>query len=172
MCNGEFFNKRPGEDFAYFDYLAENAQSWDTSYVYDRIEPLRTLSGGEKGKFPSQSQTNPQVQIAAPKSSSSSEANIKTCKAVITLRSGKEVDTLSNEITRKVKVSFPMHKAPVILGRPFLATSNALINCRSGILKLTFGNMTLELNVFNTCRQPQDLKEPQEVNCLESLLAE
>ncbi|XP_042969030.1 uncharacterized protein LOC122301706 [Carya illinoinensis] len=30
-------------------------------------------------------------------------------------------------------------QAPVILGRPFLATSNALINCRSGILKLTFG---------------------------------
>uniref|UniRef100_A0A2N9J0B0 Retrotransposon gag domain-containing protein n=1 Tax=Fagus sylvatica TaxID=28930 RepID=A0A2N9J0B0_FAGSY len=29
---------------------------------------------------------------------------------------------------------------PVILGRPFLATSNALINCRSGVLKLSFGN--------------------------------
>ncbi|KAG6725844.1 hypothetical protein I3842_02G050900 [Carya illinoinensis] len=47
-------------------------------------------------------------------------------------------------------------QAPVILGRPFLATSNALINCRSGILKLSFGNMTLELNIFNTFRQPQD----------------
>ena len=33
----------------------------------------------------------------------------------------------------------------VILGRPFLATSNALINCRSGLLKLYFGNMTLSL---------------------------
>ena len=28
----------------------------------------------------------------------------------------------------------------VILGRPFLATSNALINCRNGVLKLSFGN--------------------------------
>uniref|UniRef100_A0A2N9FT19 Retrotransposon gag domain-containing protein n=1 Tax=Fagus sylvatica TaxID=28930 RepID=A0A2N9FT19_FAGSY len=37
---------------------------------------------------------------------------------------------------------------PVILGRPFLATSNALINCRSGVLKLSFGNMTVELNIF------------------------
>ncbi|XP_042966521.1 uncharacterized protein LOC122300141 [Carya illinoinensis] len=44
---------------------------------------------------------------------------------------------------------------PVILGRPFLATSNAIINCRSGVLKLSFGNMTLELNIFNLCRQPQ-----------------
>ena len=37
----------------------------------------------------------------------------------------------------------------IILGRPFLATSNALINCRNGMIKLSFGNMTLDLNVFN-----------------------
>jgi hypothetical protein len=33
---------------------------------------------------------------------------------------------------------------PVILGRPFLGTSNALINYRNGLMKLSFGNMTLE----------------------------
>ena len=27
---------------------------------------------------------------------------------------------------------------PVILGRPFLATANALINCRSGVMKISF----------------------------------
>ena len=32
---------------------------------------------------------------------------------------------------------------PVILGHLFLATSNALINCRNGLMKLSFGNMTL-----------------------------
>nr|CAN75575.1 hypothetical protein VITISV_022176 [Vitis vinifera] len=32
---------------------------------------------------------------------------------------------------------------PIILGRPFLATSNAIINCRNGLMQLTFGNMTL-----------------------------
>ena len=32
---------------------------------------------------------------------------------------------------------------PIILGRPFLATSNAIINCRNGVMQLTFGNMTL-----------------------------
>ncbi|KAL6312233.1 hypothetical protein AAG906_020307 [Vitis piasezkii] len=31
---------------------------------------------------------------------------------------------------------------PIILGRPFLATSNAIINCRNGLMQLTFGNMT------------------------------
>ena len=38
---------------------------------------------------------------------------------------------------------------PVILGHPWLATSNALIKYRNGIMKLSFGNMTLDLNIFN-----------------------
>ncbi|XP_042987493.1 uncharacterized protein LOC122315550 [Carya illinoinensis] len=275
-----------------------------------------TLSTQEKGKFLSQPQPNPQVQNATIESSSSSEANVRTCKVVITLRSGKEVETLGNEagkkgessisnaqgknsdvdvslepkvtppapfpqrlvplhkdkhhaeildIFRQVRINIPLlnaieqiptyakflkdlctvkrrlnvkkkaflmeqvsaiiqsntppkykdpdspiiacvigsskigqalldlgssvnllpyntyeqlglgelkptsiilqladrsikkPRAPVILGRPFLATSNALINCRSGILKLTFGNMTLELNVFNTFEQEEQL---------------
>ena len=37
---------------------------------------------------------------------------------------------------------------PIILGRPFLATSNAIINCRNGLMQLTFGNITLDLNIF------------------------
>ena len=32
---------------------------------------------------------------------------------------------------------------PIILGRLFLATSNVIINCRNGVMQLTFGNMTL-----------------------------
>ena len=36
----------------------------------------------------------------------------------------------------------PNH-VPIILGRPFLATSNATINFRNGVMQLTFGNMTL-----------------------------
>ena len=44
--------------------------------------------------------------------------------------------------------SEPNH-VPIILGRPFLATSNAIINCRNGVMQLTFGNMTLELNIFH-----------------------
>lgn len=41
--------------------------------------------------------------------------------------------------------SQPVHNSnnqiPVILGRPFLATSNALINCRNDVMKISFGNM-------------------------------
>ena len=42
----------------------------------------------------------------------------------------------------------PNH-VPIILGRPFLATANAIINCRNGVMQLTIGNRTLELNIFH-----------------------
>ena len=56
----------------------------------------------------------------------------------------------------------------MILGHPFLATSNALINCRSGVLKLSFGNMTLKLNIFNTCKQTREEEDVHEVNLIET----
>ena len=56
----------------------------------------------------------------------------------------------------------PNH-VPIILGRPFLATANALINCRNGVMQLTFGNMTLELNIFHLCkRHPNQDEDEQE----------
>ena len=48
----------------------------------------------------------------------------------------------------------PNH-VPIILGIPFLATANAIINCRNGIMQLTFGDMTLELNIFNLNDNPK-----------------
>ena len=42
----------------------------------------------------------------------------------------------------------PNH-VPIILGRPFLATTNAIINLRNGVKQLTFGNMTLEQNIIH-----------------------
>jgi len=50
------------------------------------------------------------------------------------------------------KVSNLASQVPVILRRPVLATTNALINCRNGMMRLSFGNMTVELNIFNMQR--------------------
>ena len=58
---------------------------------------------------------------------------------------------------------------PVILGCPFLATSNALIKCRNVLIKI-FGNMTLEMNIFNICKQPGDENDSHEVNVIEKLV--
>ena len=51
----------------------------------------------------------------------------------------------------------PNH-VPIILGRPFLATANAIINCRNVIMQLTCGNMTLELNIFHLNDNPNLLE--------------
>ncbi|RVW19323.1 hypothetical protein CK203_090381 [Vitis vinifera] len=64
---------------------------------------------------------------------------------------------------------------PIILGRPFLATSNAIINCRNGVIQLTFGNMTLELNIFHLCQSTSILKKmraPEEVCMIDTLVEE
>ena len=52
----------------------------------------------------------------------------------------------------------------IILGRPFVATSNAIINCRNGLMPLTFGNMTLELNIFHMSKKlitPEEEEGPE-----------
>ncbi|RVW91890.1 hypothetical protein CK203_030211 [Vitis vinifera] len=64
---------------------------------------------------------------------------------------------------------------PIILGRPFLATSNAIINCRNGVMQLTFGNMTLELNIFHLCQKhihPEEDEGPEEVCMIDTLVEE
>ncbi|GJX22901.1 putative nucleotidyltransferase, ribonuclease H [Tanacetum coccineum] len=42
----------------------------------------------------------------------------------------------------------------IILGRPFLATIDARINCRTGAMDIAFGNKKLRLNVFNSVNSP------------------
>ena len=44
-------------------------------------------------------------------------------------------------------VSNPRSQTPGILGRPFLTTANAIINYRNRSMRLTFGDMTREVNV-------------------------
>ena len=51
------------------------------------------------------------------------------------------------------------NNVPIILGMPFLATSNAIINCRNGVMQLTFGNMTLELNIFHMSNKHKPEKD-------------
>ena len=56
---------------------------------------------------------------------------------------------------------------PIILGRPFLATSNAIINCWNGVMQLTFGNMTLELNIFHLSKRHMHSEEDDcEEDCI------
>ncbi|RVW12885.1 Retrovirus-related Pol polyprotein from transposon 17.6 [Vitis vinifera] len=197
-------------------------------YSISRLTNLNTVT--EKGKFPFQPSQNPKG-VHEVETQDGESSKLREVKAVITLRSGKEVDqplpkvrqdeellskrTLVKEsnnqeeksgknaskssieeepkidlctvkrglhvtknafLTEQVsaiiqiqvdKFYYPVdfvvldtdptikeaNYVPIILGRPFLATSNAIINCRNGVMQLTFGNMTLELNIFHLCKR-------------------
>ena len=57
--------------------------------------------------------------------------------------------------------SGPNH-VPIILGRPFLATANVIINYRNGVMQLAFGNMTLELNIFHLSHKHKPVEGDKE----------
>ena len=71
-------------------------------------------------------------------------------------------------------VAVGANHVPIILGRPFLATSNAIINCRNGVMQLTFGNMTLELNIFHLSKRHVHSEEDdcEEVCIIDAILEE
>ena len=67
------------------------------------------------------------------------------------------------------------NRVPIILGIPFLATSTAIINCRNGMMELSFGNMTMELNIFYLCKKqfhPKEEEGPEEVCTIDNLVEE
>ena len=53
------------------------------------------------------------------------------------------------------------HQVPIIFGRPFFATANAIIICRNGVMQLTFGNMTLELNIFHLSNKDKQAEDKE-----------
>jgi len=64
-------------------------------------------------------------------------------------------------------------QTPVILGQPILATANTIINYRNGSMRLTFDDITKEVNVFLLEKQPRDVDDQSfEVNLIEGLTSE
>ena len=56
-------------------------------------------------------------------------------------------------------VPHPERLILVILGRPFLATVNACINCRTRVMEISFRNMKVRLNIFNAFQHAPDQNE-------------
>ncbi|XP_059436619.1 uncharacterized protein LOC132169635 [Corylus avellana] len=59
-----------------------------------------------------------------------------------------------------------------IIGQPFIAIANALINCRMGVMKISFKNMTMELNIFDISKQPLEYDEVRHVCLIEEIMEE
>ena len=60
----------------------------------------------------------------------------------------------------------------MILGRPFLATANTMINCKTGVMKISFRNMTVELNIFHIKNQPLEYDEVHQVCLIKDIMEE
>ena len=72
--------------------------------------------------------------------------------------------------TQPVDRELSKRHIPVILGRPFLTTTNAVIHCKHGLLKLSFGNMTLETNIFTVGKQKREVHQIEKINVIESII--
>lgn len=62
----------------------------------------------------------------------------------------------------------PQHY-PIILGRPFLPTVNTAINSPDGSMRITFENMTLDINIFN--QHPHLIEDLNEVSTINTYVA-
>ena len=57
-------------------------------------------------------------------------------------------------IVLDMEPSHTSKQIPLILGRPFLATTNATINSRSGVMDISVMNMSVRCNIFKASSQP------------------
>ncbi len=51
------------------------------------------------------------------------------------------------------------NNVPILLGRPFMATANAIINVKSGSLSLQVMDKTVNFNLFDTMKRPYEANE-------------
>jgi len=71
----------------------------------------------------------------------------------VLIRVGEFIYPVDFIVIENEKVYNLASQVPMILRRPFLATASTLVNYRNCMMRLSFSNMTLELNIFNMQRQ-------------------
>jgi len=80
------------------------------------------------------------------------DRSVKVSKGEITdvlMRAGEFIYPVDFIVLETQLILNHKSQTPIILGCPFLTTTNAIINCRNGSMRSTFGDMIREVNVFN-----------------------
>ncbi|XP_071695146.1 uncharacterized protein [Rutidosis leptorrhynchoides] len=57
-------------------------------------------------------------------------------------------------IVMDIETTFRETQPTIILSRPFFATIDALINCRTGVMDISFNNKRSRINIFNSLHTP------------------
>ena len=65
-----------------------------------------------------------------------------------------------------------LQRTPIILGRPFLATSSAVMDCKTGKVQLSVGEDKMEVEVYNLESIDEDEEDSEECNLLNTLVEE
>ncbi|RVW67569.1 Pro-Pol polyprotein [Vitis vinifera] len=152
----------------------------------------------EKGKFPSQPSQNPKG-VHEVETQDGESSKLRKVKVVITLRSGKEVDQPLPKVSKMknscqgkpcssgqilLSVDFVVldtdltikepNYVPIILGRPFLATSNAIINYRNGVCSshLEHDLGTKHIPPMQEASSPEEEEGLEEVCLINTLVEE
>ncbi|XP_073051231.1 uncharacterized protein [Primulina eburnea] len=117
------------------------------------------LRDQNRGQFPSNTEVNPKEQ----------------CKAV-TLRSGKELEVQNpkERVDSGKTVEEDMeedHDAPLIFGRPFLATGRALIDVHKGELTLRVGGEEVIFNIYHAMKGSNEVSTCKSINVIDSCMS-
>jgi len=104
------------------------------------------------------------------------DRSVKVSKGEVTdvlIRIGELIYPVNFIVIETQPFSNPRSQTPIILGHPFLATANAIINCRNESMRLTLRDKNMEVNVFNLGEQPCNMNDQSfEVNLIENLINE
>ncbi|RVW80776.1 Retrovirus-related Pol polyprotein from transposon 17.6 [Vitis vinifera] len=145
-------------------------------YSISRLTNLNTVQ--EKGRFPSQPHQNPKG-IHEVETHEGESSQVRDVKALITLRSvmigGKVVEKALLDLGASVNLlPYSVYKQ---LGLGELKPTSITLSLadRNGLMQLTFGNMTLELNIFHMSKKlitPEEEEGPEEVCIIDTLVEE
>ncbi|GFZ02212.1 hypothetical protein Acr_15g0008200 [Actinidia rufa] len=147
------------------------------------------ISQQMQGRFSAQPQQNP-------KPANCIEETHEQVQAITTLRSGKEIDKTiapkrviqGEEKSKELGVESERHKleeerkenkgqehehdSEPVTKVPNEITVEDLKHAPHGLLKLSFGNMTLETNIFTVGKQMKEVDQIEEINVIESIIQE
>jgi len=75
----------------------------------------------------------------------------------VMIKVGEFISLVDFIVLETEKVTNTTNQVSIILRHPFLATINAFNNYRNGMMKLSLGNMTMELNILISKDNLRDL---------------
>ncbi|KAF5449936.1 hypothetical protein F2P56_030332 [Juglans regia] len=142
MCNGEFLQKDPNEAIEYLNELAEKAHIWTRPSATESTNTSRPTGNPNGGRiYHFREEDNLKAKV---------------------IQENKEIKSHVSKLMSSLSVNER--------GRSFLATANALINYRNGLKKLSFANMTMDVNIFHISKQPREDDECQQTYMINALI--